>query len=110
MVQRTVVELVDDLDSGPADESVRFTFDGKGYVIDLSSKNADKLRKLIAPYVASARRDSTAPRPSVRRGASTWDGTDARAVRAWAVSNGYAVSTRGRVSADLVAAFKAAGN
>ena len=40
MAQRVTVELEDDLDGGPADETVRFGFGGTDYEIDLSKKNA----------------------------------------------------------------------
>jgi hypothetical protein len=108
MAQRTTVILTDDLTGGDADETVRFGFDGKAYSIDLSTKNADKLRKLIAPYVESGRRDGSAPPASRRSG--TFRVVDPRAVRAWARSNGYEINARGRVSAEIVAAFKDAGN
>jgi len=110
MVQRTVVELTDDLDGGPAEETIHFAFEGKSYAIDLSNKNADKLRKVIAPYVGSARHDSLVGHASTRRAATSVSGVDPKAVRVWAASNGYAVSARGRVGYDVVAAFKAAGN
>lgn len=108
MVQRTVVELTDDLDGGPADETLHFSFEGKAYAIDLSKKNADKLRRVIAPYVSSARRDSLGH--GIRRTVRSASDVDPKAVRVWAASNGYAVSSRGRVGASVVAAFQAAGN
>ena len=40
MAKRTVVVLEDDLDGGPADETVTFALDGVSYEIDLSSSNA----------------------------------------------------------------------
>jgi hypothetical protein len=104
VAQRVSVELEDDIQGGPADETITFGFDRKSYTIDLSRKNADKFRKVIAPYVNAARRD-TAVRPS----RTTASEVDAKAVRAWAASNGYQVSARGRVSAEIVAAFRGAG-
>jgi Lsr2 len=38
MAQKVTVALEDDLDGGPADETVRFGFDGADYEIDLSAK------------------------------------------------------------------------
>ena len=38
MAQRVTVALEDDLDGGPADETVRFAFGGSDYEIDLSKK------------------------------------------------------------------------
>jgi len=107
MATRTQVLLEDDLDGGAADETLRFAFDGKNYAIDLNSKNATKFRKAMAPYLEASRRDNTSGRPSASRSISD---VDPKAVRAWASANGYQVSARGRVGADIVAAFKAAGN
>jgi Lsr2 len=111
MAQRTIIELTDDLTGEAADETVRFAFDGKSYAIDLSTKNSEKFRKVIAPYVAAARRDgSAAPgRGKARMNGHSAD-VDPKMVRAWAVENGYEVSARGRVSRDLIAVFKAAGS
>ena len=45
MAKKTVVEWVDDIDGTAASETVTFTIDGSRYEIDLSEKNAAKLRK-----------------------------------------------------------------
>ena len=45
MAQKVTVELEDDLDGGPADETVRFGVDGSEYEIDLSTKNAAAFRR-----------------------------------------------------------------
>ncbi|WP_226358972.1 Lsr2 family protein, partial [Pseudonocardia sp. ICBG601] len=55
---RRPITLVDDLDGTEADEQVEFSVDGRAYEIDLSTKNAEKLRESLAPYVAAARRGS----------------------------------------------------
>ncbi len=45
MAKKVTVTLVDDVDGeAAADESVEFSIDGVTYEIDLSSKNAEKLR------------------------------------------------------------------
>ena len=41
MAQKITVALEDDLDGGPADETVRFGLGGSDYEIDLSTKNAN---------------------------------------------------------------------
>ncbi len=50
--------LVDDLDgsSGSTVSPVKFGLDGVDYTIDLSSKNAAKLRKLYATYIDAGRK------------------------------------------------------
>ena len=49
MAQQVQVVLVDDLDGGKAAETVSFALDGVSYEIDLSAKNAAKLRELCRP-------------------------------------------------------------
>jgi len=106
MAQVTKVRLVDDLDGGEADESVRFAIDGRGLEIDLSKDNADKLREILAPYIAAARRGGPAPRRQQRMSTSAQRGEDTGAVRAWAVANGFTVSARGRISSEVMAAYR----
>jgi putative intracellular protease/amidase len=111
VAQKIQTLLIDDLDGGEAEETVRFGLDGTEYEIDLSAKNADALRKALARYVDAARRapGSAARRPgrSGRKPASA-NGTDPTAVREWAKSQGIEVKDRGRVPAELVVKFKAA--
>ncbi len=45
MAQKVTVALEDDLNGGPADETVRFGFDGTEYEIDLSAQNVRAFRK-----------------------------------------------------------------
>src|SRR3954468_18781351 len=53
MAKRVIQELIDDLDGKPADESVTFGLDGVQYSIDLSKKNAEKLRAALKPYISA---------------------------------------------------------
>ncbi|HEY7043239.1 MAG TPA: Lsr2 family protein [Nocardioidaceae bacterium] len=104
MAQRVHVVLEDDLDGSNADETVMFGLDGVNYEIDLSSKNATKLRDALSKYVDNARRTHTRGRRSGGRRSST----NAASIREWARSHGYEVSDRGRVPADIKAAYDAA--
>ena len=110
MAQKIQTLLIDDLDGGEAQGTLRFGLDGAEYEIDLSAKNARALRKALEPYVSAARRasGSVARRPgrSGRRAATA--GPDSTAVREWAKSQGIEVKDRGRVPAELVVKFKAA--
>jgi hypothetical protein len=56
MAQKVTVALEDDLDGGPADETVRFGIDGAAYEIDLSKKNAAAFRRKLAPFIDHARK------------------------------------------------------
>jgi hypothetical protein len=53
MVKRVIQELIDDIDGKPADESITFALDGTQYEIDLSKKNAQRLRDALAPFLAA---------------------------------------------------------
>ena len=101
MAQKVEVVLIDDIDGGPADETVRFALDGTAYDIDLSAANAARLRAALAEFVGHARKVSRG-----RRARST-SGRSAE-IRAWAKTQGLAVNERGRVPADVVAKFDAA--
>jgi len=106
MAQRVTVALEDDLDGGPADETLRFAFGGADYEIDLSKKNAAAFRKQLAPFVEHARKAGRAQsrRPS-RTAASRQRSGD---IRAWAKDRGIAVSERGRIPASVVEQYQAA--
>ena len=56
MAQRIVYRLEDDLDSSEAAETIVFGIDSVSYEIDLSEENGQRLRDLLAPYVAAGRR------------------------------------------------------
>jgi hypothetical protein len=110
VAQRTILELVDDLDGGQADETVTFALDGVEFEIDLSAENAARLRDAFAEYVGHARR--TGGRKQ-RAGAAPKNGNgkpDTQAVREWARSQGETVAERGRVPQALVIRFQEAHN
>jgi Lsr2 len=108
MSRRTIVQLEDDLSGGEAAESVSFAIDGRSFEIDLSEQNADQLRQIFAPYIAAGRGTRLARGVARRLAAAASDEADPATIRAWAVEQGYEVSTRGRVSRDLREAYKAA--
>ena len=56
MAQKITVEMTDDLDGSQADTTVRFAVDGTAYEIDLSKKNAAKMRQDFGHYIEHARR------------------------------------------------------
>jgi len=67
MAQKVSVVLEDDLTGGPAEQTVRFAFDGTDYEIDLNAKNAAAFGKQLAPSIEHARRAGR--EPSRRSGA-----------------------------------------
>ncbi|GAA2810441.1 Lsr2 family protein [Saccharopolyspora taberi] len=55
MAERIQVELVDDIDGSPAQHTVTFALDGVTYEIDLSERNAQRLRGVFERYISRAR-------------------------------------------------------
>ena len=108
MATKTNVVLIDDLDGSEAEESVKFSLDGVSYEIDLSAKNAAKLRKEFASYVGSARR--VGGRAARGRAAKPARGSarkpETAEIRAWAKDQGYDVSDRGRIPAEIIEAYQ----
>jgi Lsr2 len=107
MVSKVITRLEDDLDGSEAAETVKFSVDGVDYEIDLSESNANKFRNSFGDYISHGRKVGGSRRG--RRSAAT-DGVDIKAVRKWAESNGIAVSTRGRIPAEVIEKYRQAGN
>lgn len=113
MAQRVTVQLVDDLDGTAADDisTVSFALDGVSYEIDLTEANAEKLRSGLEEFVNSARRTGgrvkrgTAP---AKRPGSPTSREQTKAIRDWARKNGFDLSDRGRIPANVIEAFDAA--
>ena len=103
MAKTTITQITDDLDGSKDAETYAFAWQGNEYTIDLSKKNAKALEKALQPDI------SAGSRVRGRRSAKTSKTSrrDLADVRAWAKENGYQVSERGRVSADVLAAFDA---
>jgi hypothetical protein len=106
MARETVTRLVDDLDGGVAHETVRFGLDGQQFEIDLSTKNARKLRNELAPFVEHGNRISARATRGARNAVRSVAGRDQnRAIREWAIAKGYDIAPRGRIKQDIVDAF-----
>ena len=109
MAQKVQVLLVDDIDGGTADETVTFGLDGVTYEIDLTSGHASELRDAFAQWVGHARK--VGGRTAAKSTASPADGARRPATPRRSVSgprsNGHHVSERGRISAEVKAAYDA---
>ena len=121
MATMTTVSLVDDLDGTSAAETVAFALDGANYEIDLTDKNAKKLRDSLSNFIGHARRidggrraasgrtPKAKPAKSSKSSARTApDREQTAAIREWARAAGYEVSERGRLSAAVLDAFEQA--
>ncbi len=105
MARKTIVALEDDLDGGPADETVRFAIGGVDYEIDLSTKNAARFRRQVAPFIEHARKAGRAPARQARTAASRQRSRD---IRVWAKEQGIELSERGRIPASVAGQYDAA--
>lgn len=86
--------------------------DGTDFEIDLSADNQARLRDKLTRFVENAT-PVRAPRGRGRSGGRVWrppafDPDQTRAIRAWAATNGYEVSARGRIPRAVQDAFAAA--
>lgn len=94
-----VMRTVDDLTGEPNAVTVRFALDGRLMEIDLCGLNAERLRRILAPYIAKARRVRRADVRPVRRRSDVGD------IRQWAADHGHKVRSRGRVPREVVDAY-----
>jgi hypothetical protein len=114
MAQKVTVQLVDDLDGTASNDitTVTFGLDGATYEIDLTANNAAKLRNRLGDFVDAGRRTGG----RVKRGGSPIKGAaptaanreQTKAIRDWARQNGFELSDRGRIPANVIASFEEA--
>ena len=106
MAKKTITKLVDDIDGGEAHETVKFGLDGYHYEIDLSTKNANKLRSVLSAYVEKGSRISVRMSArggsAARRGSAVAEREQNQAIRAWAQRKGIAVAARGRIRQEVI--------
>ncbi|BBZ31089.1 Lsr2 family protein [Mycolicibacterium madagascariense] len=98
-----MVEWVDDIDGSAASETVTFTIDGSRYEIDLSEKNAAKLRDVMSGWIEASRR-STHRRS--RASVPKHDSSESTEARKWAIDNGFDVGPRGRLRSEVLDAYR----
>lgn len=111
MGKKTSVESIDYLDGTTADETVEFGIDGETYSIELSSANAESLRRIVQGWADLGRRVD----PRQRRHLTPVDpwrkqvsGQERVQIREWCHANGYHVGSRGPLPFEAVDAFRTA--
>lgn len=105
MARETITRLIDDIDGGKAEETVKFALDGVDYEIDLSGKNAKKLRGELAAYVEKGqrlKREYGKRAPGRVPGSRSARSDLSTAVREWADREGIPVGRKGRIRQDIV--------
>jgi hypothetical protein len=112
MAKRVIHELIDDLDGKAADESITFALDGTQYEIDLSKKNAQRLRDAFAPFLTAGTKVGrggvvTSRNGHSRGGPARTDRDQNRAIREWAQARGIDVSDRGRIKQETIDRYHA---
>ena len=105
MAKTTEIRLTDDLDGSEAVEELTFALRGTTYEIDLNAKNVAALEKALDKFISAGRKPTGITRRGRGRAAKS---EDVGIIRDWARANGWAVSDRGRISADIREAFDAA--
>jgi nucleoid-associated protein Lsr2 len=116
MAQKTIVTLVDDLTGEAAENisTVEFTLDGRTYELDLTEENNTKLHDALSQYVNAGRkiggrrRSGAHPGRAIKSTGRTagYNREALKSIRAWAKTNGYNVSDRGRLPAEVVQAWE----
>ncbi|WP_214515008.1 Lsr2 family protein [Rhodococcus sp. WY5] len=118
MAEIFIRQIIDDLDGKPIDtglgHEVTFSYQGADYRIDLRPTNADKIESVFAPYIKVAEEVSSAGKARTKTSTATKTSGSGRsveqlkAIRDWAGKNGFDVSPRGRIKAEVIDAFDAA--
>ena len=113
MAKTVITQITDDLDGSSGAETVTFGYRGTNYEIDLGRRNASAFDKTMRPYVDAARKVTTVR--GGRRASSDGRRTSRRSsagqlasIREWARAEGYSVSDRGRISANVMEAYEKA--
>jgi hypothetical protein len=84
----------------------RFSIDGRDYEIDLCLKHSERFDEAITRYASHARKASARLVRTKRRTAA--HRKHSAQVRAWAQANGFTVSERGRIPAEVVTKYESA--
>lgn len=118
MAQRILTVLTCDLHDKDVDavESVAFSVQGTSYEMDLCETHLKRFNDSLATFTAGARTGGHGVRTTrrSRRGGSRRRasgsgavGSETRVIREWALSNGHAVSAKGRIPAHIVEQYRA---
>lgn len=116
MAQRTEVVLTCDVHEGPAEAAatVTFTVEGQSYECELCEAHLAEFRDAMEIWsshsrsVGRGRGAQSAGRSGRTSRKASGDGASSSDIREWARAQGMEVSSRGRIPAELHAAYEAA--
>ncbi len=103
-MQKVEVQVFDDMDGSPADETVAFSYDGRAYEIDLSAKHAAQMRKAFQSFIDHGRQVRGLGRQR-RQGRTLADRERSREIRGVLMASGYPVAERGRLPESALEEF-----
>lgn len=117
MAQRILTVLTCDLHDKDVEavESVAFSVQGTSYEMDLCESHLKKFNDSLATFTSGARTGGHAVRTprrtrrtSRRRagGSPSSGGSETRVIREWALSNGHAISAKGRIPTHIVEQYR----
>lgn len=87
--------LIDDLDGSPAVGTVKFTYKGATYEIDLSEGNLEKFDACMGAFINKAR----------VYGKKRTEAQEQPDIRSWAKNKGLKIGSRGRIPATVLREF-----
>jgi hypothetical protein len=110
---KLITELVSDISGKPIERgkgrSVDFSYEGVLYRVDLTNEEVAEFENALRPYLEAGRKIE-GQRRRTHASSTKKQGFDPAAVRAWAAGQGIEVSPRGRIKAEVVEQYRAAGN
>ena len=106
MATKVLTTLQDDIDGSAAVETIRFALNGVEWEIDLSERNANRLRNSLSDFIAHGRKVGA----KRERNAGSSRDFEPKDVRQWAEANGIEINSRGRIPAEIVERYRSAGN
>lgn len=93
-------------------ETIEFSMEGTAYSIDLCEAGAERMRRAVAPFTEAAQvqtgRKRTRTRTSSNGKTAAHNPSENDQIRTWARGNGFDVADRGRISGEIIVAYKEA--
>ena len=107
MATKVLTTFQDDIDGSNATQTIHFALDGVEYEIDVSDRNANRLRNSLDEFITHGRKVGG---KRTRKKTASSGQVDTKAVRAWAQANGIEVNARGRIPAEIIHRYRSAGH
>jgi len=112
MAKQERVDLIDDLDGSPAEDTFRVSWEGQAVEVELSADNRKRIEESLAALFDAGRKISVhygsrgpqGPKPKQRAPRSEEKASNG-AIRDWARQNGLQVSDRGRIPREVLAEY-----